>query len=209
MPIDPIMLRRASRWIALIEKIRAHDARRRVRRKAGHLGHHFVCGGGTRLYLENAQPAQIHVGNFVSLLETDLICYQRGSISIGDYCWFSLRTQVISATNVKIGPYSIFARDVYISDTNEHPLDPIARRRETIAALEKGRPPDRYIAESRPVTIGSDVWVGERAVILKGVTIGDAAVIAANSVVTHDVPAYTVVGGNPARVIKEIPRGEA
>jgi acetyltransferase-like isoleucine patch superfamily enzyme len=198
---------RLSRWIAAIERWRAHQARRRVRRKCGSLGDGLVCGAGTRLYLvEGASPAQVRLGRYVSLLETDLICYAKGNLSIGDYCWFSLRTQVISASSVTIGPYSIFARDVYISDTNEHPLDPVLRRRETVAALETGKPPDRYLAETRPVVIGSDVWVGERAVILKGVTIGDAAVIAANSVVTKDVPAYTVVAGNPARVVKEIPR---
>lgn len=53
-----------------------------------------------------------------------------------------------------------------------------------------------------PVVIGDDVWIGFRAIILSGVTIGRGAVVAAGSVVTKDVPAYTIVGGNPARVIR-------
>ena len=53
------------------------------------------------------------------------------------------------------------------------------------------------------ISIGNEVWIGNRAMILKGVTIGNGAVIAADSVVTHDVPAYSVVAGNPAKVIKE------
>ena len=57
----------------------------------------------------------------------------------------------------------------------------------------------------RPVTIGNDVWIGGRVIILPGVHIGDGAVIGAGSVVTKDVPPYAIVGGNPAKVIKERP----
>ncbi|MGZ4106010.1 MAG: DapH/DapD/GlmU-related protein, partial [Tumebacillaceae bacterium] len=56
---------------------------------------------------------------------------------------------------------------------------------------------------TKKITIGNNVWIGCRVMILKGVTIGDGAVIAAGSVITKDVPPYTVVGGNPARVLKE------
>ena len=59
-----------------------------------------------------------------------------------------------------------------------------------------------------PIRIGNDVWIGMRSIILKGVTIGDGAVIAAGSVVTRDVPAGTLYGGNPARFIKELPSEE-
>jgi acetyltransferase-like isoleucine patch superfamily enzyme len=54
-----------------------------------------------------------------------------------------------------------------------------------------------------PIIIGDNVWVGARATILKGATIGDGAIIAAGAVVTKDVPSRTIVGGNPARVIRE------
>jgi len=54
-----------------------------------------------------------------------------------------------------------------------------------------------------PITIGSDAWVAARAIIMPGVTIGDGAVVAAGAVVTKDVPPWTVVGGNPAKVIKK------
>jgi len=55
-----------------------------------------------------------------------------------------------------------------------------------------------------PVRIGNKVWIGDNAVIMDGVTIGDSAIIAANAVVTKDVPAYAVVGGVPAKVIKQV-----
>lgn len=59
--------------------------------------------------------------------------------------------------------------------------------------------------EFKPVVIGNDVWIGGRVIILPGVHIGDGAVIGAGSVVTKDVPPYAIVGGNPAKVIKERP----
>lgn len=59
-----------------------------------------------------------------------------------------------------------------------------------------------------PVQIGSHAWIGFNSIILKGVTIGDRSVVAAGSVVTHDVPADTLVGGNPARVLRTIAEPE-
>ena len=56
----------------------------------------------------------------------------------------------------------------------------------------------------KPVAIGNNVWIGCKAIILKGVTIGEGAVVAAGSVVTKDVAPFTLVAGNPARVIREV-----
>ena len=63
------------------------------------------------------------------------------------------------------------------------------------------RPQKRTITSKGPVVIGNNVWIGDKATILPGVIIGDGAVIAANAVVTKDVPAYSVVGGNRAKII--------
>lgn len=72
-----------------------------------------------------------------------------------------------------------------------------------VCAEEVGIPPiDRTLHSKGPVKVGRNVWIGEYAVILPGVTVGDEAVIGACSVVTHDVPQRAVVGGNPARVLK-------
>lgn len=65
------------------------------------------------------------------------------------------------------------------------------------------KPNDRDVVSKGPVVIGNNVWMGDKATILPGVTIGDGAVIAANAVVTKDVPAYSVAAGNPARIIKK------
>jgi maltose O-acetyltransferase len=56
--------------------------------------------------------------------------------------------------------------------------------------------------EERPVRIGNDVWIGDRVIILPGVTIGDGCIIGAGSIVTHDTPPYSISAGNPARVIR-------
>ena len=61
----------------------------------------------------------------------------------------------------------------------------------------------RLVVSKGSVIIGNNVWIGDKATILPNVTIADGAVIAANSVVTKDVPAYSVVAGNPAKVVKQ------
>lgn len=63
------------------------------------------------------------------------------------------------------------------------------------------KPDDRPLYVKGPVRIGDNVWIGEKAAIMSGVTIGDGAVIGANSVVTHDVPSYSIVAGCPAKII--------
>ena len=75
----------------------------------------------------------------------------------------------------------------------------------SIATINHDINPEKRASMSfRPVVIGKDVWIGDHASILPGVTIGDGAVVAAGAVVTKDVPPRTVVGGVPARIIKEI-----
>lgn len=93
--------------------------------------------------------------------------------------------------HISLGNYCLLAPGVVIIDNDSHPpvLDPIARR---------------DVPPSAPVRIGNNVWIGMRSLVTKGVTIGDNAIVAAHSVVTRDVPANTLVGGNPARVIRTL-----
>lgn len=93
---------------------------------------------------------------------------------------------------ITIGDRVWVGANAVICDTDFHPLDPEQRRLDPLAA------------NTAPITIADDVFIGMQALILKGVSIGEGAVIAAGSVVTRDVPAGSVVAGNPARVIREL-----
>ena len=101
-------------------------------------------------------------------------------------------------TGVSIGERSMIGIDVLMF-TNEHRHDDI-----TIPMGLQGR------TEVKPIVIEDDVWIGSRSLIMKGVTIGHGAIIAAGSVVTKDVPPYEIWGGNPAHFLKSrLPGGEA
>lgn len=112
-----------------------------------------------------------------------------GAIIIGDHARINAGTTIVSHAAIKIGNDCLIGEYVSIRDANH--------------GTALGSPMRSQPHESAPVTIGNDVWIGRGACILKGVTIGDGAVIAANSVVTKDVPAKTIVGGVPSRVIRE------
>jgi len=113
-------------------------------------------------------------------------------ITIGDGSIIMFRFQCNAAESVRIGEDVSIASNVFITDS-DHVVEP------------DGTPVTRNTKlVTRPVEIGNGCWIGQNAVILKGVTIGEHCVVGANSVVTRDVPARTVVAGNPAKVIKTL-----
>ena len=100
---------------------------------------------------------------------------------------------IAARESIYIGKNTLLGSGVLITDNDAHNMD--YRKRSQMG---------KDVPESSPVFIEKDVFIGARAIILKGVRIGQGAVIGAGSVVTRDVPSFTVVAGNPARVIKEL-----
>jgi acetyltransferase-like isoleucine patch superfamily enzyme len=129
-----------------------------------------------------------------------------GRIRIGDHTCIYDRSIIGSVNSIEIGSRVIISNHVHIYDNNNHPTDPALRSRMCLEGFD-GDPWRWRHAENAPVVIGDDVWIGEYAAVMKGVTIGQGAVVAAHAVVTKPVPPYTIVAGNPARVVKELPHG--
>lgn len=102
-----------------------------------------------------------------------------------------------------IGRYCSIAPGVYTAPM-EHPVETLSSSLALGGGLHSfgGRPDPQLQGVNRPVTIGHDVWIGARAGILGGVTIGTGAIVAAGAIVTRDVPPYAIVGGVPAKVIR-------
>lgn len=125
-------------------------------------------------------------------------------ISIGKRVF--MNGTLIAAQKINIGDDVLIAWGVTIVDHNAHSLS-FSQRSEDVVNWKIGKK-DWANVKIAPVTISNKVWIGFNSIILKGVTIGEGAVVGAGSVVTKDVPAWTVVGGNPARVIREIAEDE-
>lgn len=117
------------------------------------------------------------------------------SIEIGNDCSFGAWNHITSINHIRIGDGCLTGKWVTITD-NSHG----SAKLEDMAVA----PSRRKLTSKGPVTIGRNVWIGDKATILPGVTIGDGAIIAANAVVTRDIPAYSVAAGVPARVMKTI-----
>ena len=115
-------------------------------------------------------------------------------IRIGNYCSFGSWNHISSSNAIIIGNGLLTGKWVTIVD-NSH-------GNTNLEDLQI-RPWLRPIISKGPVIIGNNVWIGDKATILPGVTIGDGCVVAANAVVTKNVPPYCVVAGNPAKIIKQ------
>ncbi len=136
---------------------------------------------------------RVVVGKWVHVGAGTAIRCHEGTLRIGDKCIFGRHDSVNCYLDVEIGPATLLADHVYVSDF-DHRFDDVDRPVK-----------DQGIAKAR-VRIGADVWLGTKATVSRGVAIGDGAVVGANAVVTRDLPSYSVAVGAPARVIGE--RGE-
>jgi acetyltransferase-like isoleucine patch superfamily enzyme len=148
------------------------------------------------------KKSAITIGNNARI-KGDLICLRRGCIKIGKYTAINKDTMIASSSKISIGDYCMISKKVVIIDTNSHPISPKMRKKQLID-LSKGKICDFYVAKRKKIIIKDYVWIGFNTIILKGVTIGEGSIIGAGAVVTKDVPPYTVVGGNPAKVLKKI-----
>lgn len=134
-----------------------------------------------------------------------------GHISIGNHSYIGCST-FISHNSIEVGNNVTIAWGCTIYDHDSHSLNYLDRRKDLDDELNDIRNGRNFIqnkdwshVNSKPIKICDDAWIGMNCIILKGVTIGEGAIIGAGSVVTKDVPAWTVVAGNPAKEIKRIP----
>lgn len=124
-----------------------------------------------------------------------------GKIIIGSYAHIGPNTKIACLNSVTIGAFSGIGSNVSIIDNNYHPTNPSDRK--IMRQTSEGSFERSWIhSDSLPIILGENVWIGENARVCKGVSIGDNAIIAANSVVTKNVPANAIAAGNPAKIVK-------
>ena len=137
----------------------------------------------TRLMLEEEAKLKV-TGKFSVGYGSDIRIFKNAELIIGSG-YLNAYDQIICTEKVEIGNDVAIARDVIIRDTDSHDII------------------NTNHVKTKPVKIGNHVWIGTRAIIMKGVTIGDGAIIAAGAIVTKDVPPKSIVAGVPAKVIKQ------
>ena len=148
--------------------------------------------GSTIIIGDNAEIRTSATSNLIGINRRTTLSthHQNAQIKIGDNCGMS--GVVIGAKeSIIIGNHAVIGANVLITDFDWHAIDAAARN--------KGES-----SKSRPVTISDNVFIGTSTIILKGVHIGENAVIGANSVVTTDIPANVIAAGNPCKIVSKI-----
>ena len=135
---------------------------------------------------------------------------EQGYISIGDRTFINSGTNLISRTSIHIGNDVTIAWGCYIYDHDSHSIDWRDRIEEKQAYGNRSDMGALLLRKSwknvrsASIHIGDKAWLGFNVIVLKGVSIGEGAIIGAGSVVTSDIPAYCIAAGNPAAVVKRL-----
>jgi acetyltransferase-like isoleucine patch superfamily enzyme len=143
--------------------------------------------------LEALHKGRLEIGRH-TLLEPHVWITAPGAarVRIGSGCFLNIGVMVAAMALVEIGDHCMFANGCFVSDA-AHRFDDPARPVPWQGFTSKG-----------PTRIGNNVWCGANVVVTSGVTIGERCVIGANSVVTEDIPAFSIAAGAPARVLRTI-----
>jgi acetyltransferase-like isoleucine patch superfamily enzyme len=124
-------------------------------------------------------------------------------VSIGKNTLVGPNTIIDCVSKVTIGDNVLISYECVFSDSDNHSLS-YSKRKDDLENWRLGRQ-DWTDVNMAPILVNRGAWIGARAIILKGVTIGEGAVVGMGSVVTRDVPPFTVVAGNPAKEIRKLP----
>lgn len=167
------------------------------------LGSKSRLGWSASIFNGSADSKTISVGAN-SIIKGELLVFPHGGqIVIGDWCYVGEGTRIWSAQLVEIGNRVMLSHNVNILDNLTHPLSSRLRHQHFRHIATVGHPKSIDLGE-RPVRICDDAWIAAGASVLRGVTVGRGAIVGAGAIVTKDVEPWTVVGGNPARVIRHL-----
>lgn len=156
------------------------------------------------LFFRSTQPGGVCYGRGASTyLGTMFDVGPKGRVTLGDFALVH-GARIICDSEITIGDHALISWNVVLMDTYRVPVNP--RERRTELELVPQRQPRLAGAEvpAHPIRIERNVWIGFDACVLPGVTIGEGSVVGAKSVVTESVPPFTVVAGNPARIIRQL-----
>ena len=152
--------------------------------------------------------SKIEIGEMTHIRGNLLIFKYGGTISIGNNCYIGENSYIWSGDKIAIGNNVLISHNVNIIDTNSHEINHKEREQGYIDILTKGHPENKKSIISAPIIIEDNVWINFGAIILKGVKIGKESIVAAGSVVTKEVPPRSIVGGNPAKIIRTLGENE-
>ena len=128
-----------------------------------------------------------------------------GVIDIGENTFVGA-SHLVCSRSIEIGDDVLISWGCVITDHNSHSVK-FSERKDDVFEWYNGRKDWTHIV-SKSIQIKNKAWIGMNSIILKGVTVGEGAIVGAGSVVTKDVPAWSIVAGNPARVIRELGEDE-
>lgn len=176
---------------------------KKILRKITLEGEGFLTARSTNIILmDGSSKLDIIIKNHVTLLGK-ISSQTNGKVYLGNYTRLGKNSTIRSVNSVHIGDYTAIADNVVISDNNNHPVDSDFRRKMKLDKQDGNLRLWKH-SENKAILIGSNVWIGENSRINKGVIIGDNSIVAAGSIVTHNIPENTIYGGIPAKFIKKI-----
>jgi len=186
--------------------------------------HGLVTSGERTLFLSGAacvnvskrfEAPRIHIGADCMINCEFVFESNEGEISIGSRTFINGGSRLVARQRIEVGSDVMISWGCLLYDHDGHSPDWQDRRNDILRQNEDYRngldfrtSKDWRNVQSAPIVVGDKVWIGFDAVILKGVAIGEGAIVGARSVVTRDVPAWTLVAGNPARPIRPITPSE-
>lgn len=155
-------------------------------------------------FFRSQVPGGVEVGRGASTyLGTMFDVGPHGRVKLGQYALVH-GARIICDAEVVIGDYALISWNVVLMDTYRVPFDTQARRKELERVPLRALRLAAAEVPARPICLQRNVWLGFEACVLPGVTIGEGSVVGARSVVAEDVAPFTVVAGNPARVIRHL-----
>ncbi len=195
MTLFKLLAARAAGLALKIPELLTRSLRKIAAGRSAEFGKDAIVFAEARIINTGNDPSRIRIGNCSRLRGELFVFAHAGQIEIGDwfYCGPGSKIWSSDTAGIKIGHRVLIAANVLVLDTNSHPMDPKERFEQTKAIFGHGHPQDINGIDAAPVIIGDDVWIATGSKILKGVTIGDRAIIGAGAIISKDVPPDTLI----------------